>query len=66
MTERPAEVVERVDGAGGRGRIAGELWSARSLDGHEVIEAGVTATVMEVTGPVALVTGRGEIPGETH
>lgn len=64
MAGRPAEVVERVDGESGRVRIAGELWSARSLDGHEVIEAGVTATVMEVTGAVALVTGRGELPGD--
>jgi membrane protein implicated in regulation of membrane protease activity len=64
MTGRSAEVVERVDGESGRVRIAGELWSARSLDGHEVIEAGTTATVMEVSGAVALVTGRDELPGE--
>jgi membrane protein implicated in regulation of membrane protease activity len=64
MTGRSAEVVERVDGDGGRVRIAGELWSARSLDGHEVIEAGTTATVMRVTGAVALVTGRDELPGD--
>lgn len=64
MAGRSAEVVERVDGDGGRVRIAGELWSARSLDGHEVIEAGTTATVMEVTGAVALVTGRDELPGD--
>ena len=64
MAGRSAEVVERVDGESGRVRIAGELWSARSLDGHEVIEAGATATVMEVTGAVALVTGRGEISGD--
>ena len=51
-----------MEGAGGRVRISGELWSARSLDGHEVIEAGATATVMEVTGAVALVTGRDELP----
>ena len=66
MTGRSAEVVERVDGGSGRVRIAGELWSARSLDGQEVIEAGATATVMEVSGAVALVTGRGEVPEETE
>lgn len=62
MVGREAEVVHRVDGENGRVRIAGELWSARSMDGHEVIEEGSTATVLEVSGAVALVTGRGELP----
>lgn len=63
MVGRDAEVVHRVDGETGRVRIAGELWSARSKDGHEVIEEGAVATVLEVTGAIALVTGRGELPG---
>ena len=63
MVGRDAEVVHRVDGEAGRVRIAGELWSARSMDGHEVIEEGATATVLGVSGAVALVTGRGELPG---
>lgn len=63
MVGRDAEVVLRVNGETGRVRIAGELWSARSMDGHEVIEEGAVATVLEVAGAVALVTGRGELPG---
>ncbi|MBC3192139.1 NfeD family protein [Pseudonocardia sp. C8] len=57
-----AEVVRRVDGTGGQVRIGKELWSARSLDGHEVLEEGSTATVLQVTGAAVLVTGRGELP----
>lgn len=56
-----AEVVQRVDGGGGQVRIGGELWSARSLDGAEVLEEGATATVLQVTGAAVLVTGRGEL-----
>lgn len=63
MVGRSAEVIARVDGARGQVRIAGELWSARSMDGHEVIEEGSTATVLEVSGAVALVTGQGALPG---
>lgn len=57
-----AEVVERVDGSGGQVRIGRELWSARSMDGQEVLEQGSTATVLQVTGASVLVTGRGELP----
>ena len=57
-----AEVVQRVDGGSGQVRIAGELWSARSLDGAEVLEVGATVTVLQVTGAAVLVTGRGELP----
>lgn len=62
MVGRSAEVVARVDGEGGRVRIAGELWSARSMDGHEVLEEGSTATVLDVSGAVALVTLRDALP----
>lgn len=58
----PAEVVQRVDGERGQVRIGRELWSARSLDGHEVLEEGAVVTVMDVTGAAVLVTGRGELP----
>lgn len=57
-----AEVVRRVDGAGGQVRIGRELWSARAMDGHEVLEEGAVVTVLEVTGAAVLVTGRGELP----
>ncbi|ALE73675.1 MULTISPECIES: NfeD family protein [unclassified Pseudonocardia] len=57
-----AEVVQRVDGEGGQVRIGKEVWSARSMDGREVLEAGTTVTVLQVTGAAVLVTGRGELP----
>ena len=37
----------------------------RDRDGHEVIEQGSVATVMQVSGAVALVTGTDELPGAT-
>ncbi|OLL72183.1 putative activity regulator of membrane protease YbbK [Pseudonocardia sp. Ae168_Ps1] len=57
-----AEVVQRVDGEGGQVRIGKEVWSARAMDGREVLEAGTTVTVLQVTGAAVLVTGRGELP----
>lgn len=55
-----AVVVARVDGHGGRIKLRGELWSARSCDGHEVLEPGATVTVMDISGATALVVGRNE------
>ena len=57
-----AEVVQRVDGERGQVRIGHEVWSARSMDGVEVLEAGATVTILQVTGAAVLVTGRGELP----
>jgi membrane protein implicated in regulation of membrane protease activity len=50
-----ALVVARVDGHGGQVKIGGDLWSARSLDGHHVIEPGARVTVMDISGATALV-----------
>jgi membrane protein implicated in regulation of membrane protease activity len=50
-----AFVVARVDGHGGQVKIGGDLWSARSLDGHHVIEPGARVTVMDISGATALV-----------
>jgi membrane protein implicated in regulation of membrane protease activity len=55
-----AVVVNRVDGHGGRIKLRGELWSARSCDEHEVIEPGAAVTVMDIAGATALVVGRDE------
>ena len=47
----------RVDGHGGQVKIGGELWSARALDGHEVIEPGKPVTVdARSPGATALVS----------
>jgi membrane protein implicated in regulation of membrane protease activity len=53
-----AVVVERVDGHGGRVKIGGDVWSARSSDGNEVIEPGRKVTVMDISGATALVVGQ--------
>jgi membrane protein implicated in regulation of membrane protease activity len=53
-----AVVVSRVDGHGGRVKIEGDLWSARSSDGHEVIEEGKRVTVMSISGATALVVAQ--------
>lgn len=53
-----AFVVKRVDGHGGQVRIGGELWSARAMDEHEVIEPGAKVTVMDISGATALVVGQ--------
>ena len=51
-----ALVLERVDGDGGRVRIGGEVWSARSFDETQVIEPGARVEVLEIKGATALVS----------
>lgn len=51
----PATVVERVDGQGGRVKIAGSLWSAKAYDGTQVMEPGDEVMVIEISGATALV-----------
>jgi membrane protein implicated in regulation of membrane protease activity len=50
-----AMVLERVDAYGGRVKIGGEVWSARSYDEDEVIEPGTRVEVMQIDGATALV-----------
>ncbi|AIA02806.1 MULTISPECIES: NfeD family protein [Streptomyces] len=53
---RSATVLERVDaGNGGRIKLAGEIWSARALDGDRVYEPGQQVDVVEIEGATALV-----------
>lgn len=54
LVGRRATVVERVDTHGGRVKLAGEIWSARSYD-HSVIEIGASVDVVEIQGATALV-----------
>lgn len=51
-----AVVVSTVDAHGGRVRIGGDVWSARSLD-HSVLEPGAEVTVVEIQGATAVVLG---------
>jgi membrane protein implicated in regulation of membrane protease activity len=54
LVGRRAIVVERVDAHGGRIKLSGEIWSARSYD-NAVIEIGATVDVVEIQGATALV-----------
>ncbi|MFD7186176.1 NfeD family protein [Streptomyces sp. NPDC059904] len=52
---KQAVVVERVDGSGGRIKLAGEIWSARSLDESECYEPGRHVDVVDIEGATAIV-----------
>ncbi|MEU9804158.1 NfeD family protein [Streptomyces sp. NPDC051000] len=52
---RTAVVLERVDGAGGRIKLAGEIWSARALDADGSYEPGQTVDVVDIDGATAVV-----------
>jgi membrane protein implicated in regulation of membrane protease activity len=58
LVGRPAQVLEEVTGQGGRVRIGGEVWSARSYDEDLVIPPGQTVDVMQIEGATALVYPR--------
>jgi len=52
---KQAVVLERVDGSGGRIKLAGEVWSARSLDAQLAYEVGQEVDVVEIEGATAIV-----------
>ncbi|MFF9003808.1 NfeD family protein [Streptomyces achromogenes] len=52
---RQAVVLERVDGSGGRIKLAGEVWSARALDTGRTYEAGQEVDVVDIEGATAIV-----------
>lgn len=52
---RQAVVLERVDSSGGRIKLAGEVWSARTLDTGQSYEAGQQVDVVEIDGATAIV-----------
>jgi membrane protein implicated in regulation of membrane protease activity len=58
LVGRPAIVLEEVGPHGGRVRIGGEVWSARSYDETQVIPTGKTVDVMHIEGATALVYPR--------
>jgi membrane protein implicated in regulation of membrane protease activity len=58
LVGRPAHVLEEVNGRGGRVRIGGEVWSARSYDETLVIPVGADVDVMQIEGATALVYPR--------
>ena len=58
LVGRRARVLEEVTEHGGRVRIGGEVWSARSYDETLVIPAGSAVDVMQIEGATALVYPR--------
>ncbi|MFF1309098.1 NfeD family protein [Streptomyces sp. NPDC058307] len=52
---KQAVVLERVDSAGGRIKLAGEIWSARSLDTGRAFEVGQEVDVVDIEGATAIV-----------
>ena len=52
-----AVVVERVDQHGGQVKLAGEVWSARALEGAGTFDPGAHVQVVEISGATAIVMG---------
>ncbi|KUM89716.1 NfeD family protein [Streptomyces pseudovenezuelae] len=52
---RQAVVLERVDSGGGRIKLAGEVWSARSLDTGRAYEVGQEVDVVDIEGATAII-----------
>nr|WP_203643620.1 NfeD family protein [Streptomyces sp. SID14478] len=52
---KQAVVVERVDGSGGRIKLGGEIWSARTLDSDAAYEPGRQVDVVDIEGATAIV-----------
>ncbi|MGH3941415.1 MAG: NfeD family protein [Pseudonocardiaceae bacterium] len=52
-----ALVVSTVDARGGKVKLRGELWSARTFDETQVLEPGQAVTVMNIAGATAVVWG---------
>lgn len=59
---RTGVVLQQVTAAQGLVKLAGEEWSARSYDEHQVIEAGTMVDVLEIDGATAVVYPRELLP----
>lgn len=55
LVGRRGVVVEEVGPGGGRIKLAGEIWTARTYDGLSVLEPGTNVDVVEIQGATALV-----------
>lgn len=55
LVGKHAVVESTVDAHSGQVRIDGDVWSARAFDETQVLEAGQTVTVMEISGATAVV-----------
>lgn len=59
---KTATVVHEVTAAHGLVKLAGEEWSARPFDEHQVIPVGALVDVMEIDGAMAVVYPRELLP----
>ena len=50
-----AVVLERVDAHGGRIKLAGEVWSARTYDPSAVVDQGAEVDVVSIEGATAVI-----------
>jgi membrane protein implicated in regulation of membrane protease activity len=57
LVGRRALVLEQVNSRGGRVKINGEVWTARSYDESQVIPEGATVDVLGIDGATAVVLG---------
>lgn len=55
LVGQSATVVSTVNADAGQVKLAGEIWSARSWDGSEIIEPGTRVEVVKIEGATALV-----------
>ena len=55
LVGRRAVVLQVVNAHGGRVRLNGAEWSARSADEHQTIDVGKTVQVLEISGATAVV-----------
>jgi membrane protein implicated in regulation of membrane protease activity len=55
LVGKMATVLEEVSGAGGRVKLAGEVWSARSAGGGRVFPEGASVAVLRIDGATAVV-----------
>lgn len=62
LVGKRAVVIEDVTTDSGLIKLAGETWSARVLDGDQVIPAGSVVDVMEIEGATAIVYPRELLP----
>ena len=56
LVGRSGLVLEPVDGRNGRIQLAGEVWSARAADEHQMFDTGAEVLVTRIDGATAVVT----------
>jgi len=63
---RPARVLAEVSEDGGRVKLAGEEWSARSLEAGAVFAVGAQVSVVSIDGATAVVTAAASPAPSNH